>query len=101
MILSVKKNLKKKFKLDFCEVKCHNIQLMKSDLLRFRPQQKYCFFDYETCNLNLGSERNKPWQLGLIITEGKRITAKHKYHIKWKDLHVFSRGGKNYWIQQG
>ena len=43
------------------------------DLLRFKKNQKYMVFDFETCNLNLVSEENKPWQLAFLIYEGDKL----------------------------
>ena len=46
---------------------------MDEDLLRFKKDQKYLVFDYETCNLNLGHLENKPWQIGFIICKGSKF----------------------------
>lgn len=61
---------------------------MKESLLRFKKNQKYMFFDYETCNLNLVSEDNKPWQLAFIVTDLKREVDKADYLVKWDNLNV-------------
>lgn len=61
---------------------------MDNELLRFKKNQKYLIFDFETCNLNLASEDNKPWQLAFIIAEGSKVISKHDYYIKWKDLNI-------------
>lgn len=61
---------------------------MNEDLLRFKHNQKYLIFDYETCNLNLSSAENKPWQLGFIITEGSRIIDKQDLYIGWDELDI-------------
>ena len=49
---------------------------MDEHLLRFKKDQKYLVFDYETCNLNLGLDSNKPWQLGFLTCKGNRILEK-------------------------
>lgn len=67
---------------------------MKKDLLRFNKQQKYVFFDYETCGLNLGSLRNKPWQLAFIVVHDGRIVDQFDYWLKWKDLNVSEAAAK-------
>jgi DNA polymerase III epsilon subunit-like protein len=59
---------------------------MKAELLRFKKGQKYVLFDYETCDLNLGLETNKPWQLSFILASGDSIVEKHDYYLKWDDL---------------
>lgn len=67
---------------------------MRKDLLRFNKDQKYVFFDFETCGLNLGSFRNKPWQLAFIVIERDRIVEKHDYWLKWDDLSVSEGAAK-------
>ncbi len=67
---------------------------MKKDLLRFNKQQKYVFFDYETCGLNLGSLRNKPWQLAFIVVHDGRIVDQFDYWLKWKNLNVSEAAAK-------
>lgn len=61
---------------------------MKEGLLRFKTNQKYLFFDYETCHLNLTSKENKPWQLAFLLTQGNEVLEKADYWLKWKDLKV-------------
>lgn len=62
--------------------------MIDNELLRFKKDQKYLIFDFETCNLNLASEDNKPWQLAFIISEGTKIISKYDYYIKWDDLKI-------------
>lgn len=61
---------------------------MNEELLRFKKNQKYLIFDYETCNLNLNQYNNKPWQLGFIIAEGSKITNKYDFYLSWDDLKI-------------
>ena len=61
---------------------------MKEKLLRFRKDQKYLIFDYETCNLNLVAGDNKPWQLAFIVAQGDKVLEKQDYWLKWDDLNV-------------
>ncbi len=61
---------------------------MKDDLLRYDDKQKYLIFDFETCNLNLVSSENKPWQLSFIVATKNKITEKHDHFLKWKNLKV-------------
>ena len=58
---------------------------MLNNLLK-NPNHKIALFDLETCNLNLATEINKPWQLGLIICEGGQIKEKHNKYIWWDNL---------------
>ncbi len=65
-----------------------------SDLLRFNPNQKYVLFDFETCGLNLGSLRNKPWQLAFLTIENQKVTDKADYWLKWDDINVSEGAAK-------
>ena len=67
---------------------------MKESLLRFNKDQKYLFFDYETCNLNLVSEDNKPWQLAFILTDLNKVYDEQDYVLSWKDLKVSKEAAK-------
>ena len=51
-------------------------------------------FDFETCNLNLASLDNKPWQLSFIVSERGRITEKLDYWLRWKDLKMSPEAAK-------
>jgi hypothetical protein len=42
-------------------------------MLKDDKKQKYICFDFETCNLNLLSPDNKPWQLSYIIAQGRLL----------------------------
>lgn len=61
---------------------------MKEQLLRFKPNQKYMVFDFETCNLNLCSKNNKPWQLGFILCKGDKVEKEYDFLIKWDNLDI-------------
>ena len=61
---------------------------MNNDLLRFRNNLNLLIFDYETCNLNLCSSDNKPWQLAFIAVENGKIKEKCDYRLRWEDLNV-------------
>lgn len=67
---------------------------MNENLLRFNKKQKYIFFDFETCCLNLGSTDNKPWQLGYIVIENDKIVKKKDCWILWKDLKMSDAAAK-------
>ena len=67
---------------------------MTEDLLRFKRDQKYVFFDFETCSLNLGSLHNKPWQLGFIIIHNGKIVDKHDFWLHWDDLKMSPTAAK-------
>lgn len=58
------------------------------DLLRFKKNQKYLVFDFETCNLNLVSEHNKPWQLAFLVYHGDKLIESNDYYIHWDDLRL-------------
>ena len=61
---------------------------MKEELLRFNKKQKYMVFDYETCNLNLVSVENKPWQLAYIVFQGDKVLEEKDYLLSWENLNV-------------
>jgi len=61
---------------------------MDEHLLRFKKDQKYLVFDYETCNLNLGLDSNKPWQLGFLTCKGNKILEKFDLMIAWDNINV-------------
>lgn len=67
---------------------------MNENLLRFKKNQNYLFFDFETCCLNLGSLDNKPWQLGFMVINNGEIVKKKDYWIKWKDLKMSEAAAK-------
>jgi len=66
---------------------------MKESLLRFKKNQKYLLFDYETCNLNL-TTNNKPWQLAFLVIEGGKVKEKKDYWLKWDELNVSPEAAK-------
>ena len=67
---------------------------MRNELLRFKKSQKYVFFDFETCGLNLGSLRNKPWQLAFIAVENDKVVDTADYWLRWDDLKVSEGAAK-------
>ena len=67
---------------------------MKEELLRFNKKQKYIIFDYETCNLNLISTDNKPWQLAFMVFQADKILDQADYILNWKDIHVSKEAAK-------
>ena len=67
---------------------------MNNDLLRFKKDLNLIVFDYETCNLNLGLDTNKPWQLAFLVIEGGKVTERVDYRLKWDDLEVSPEAAK-------
>jgi DNA polymerase III alpha subunit (gram-positive type) len=65
---------------------------MTSSLLRFKTNQKYIVFDFETEGLNL--RYSKPWQLGFIIAQNKKIIDRYDIHIDFEDLNVSKDAAK-------
>jgi len=61
---------------------------MKEELLRFNKNQKYIIFDYETCNLNLVSTKNKPWQLAFMVFQNNKILDTADYILDWPNIEV-------------
>ena len=67
---------------------------MNEDLLRFKNNQNYLFFDFETCSLNLGSKENKPWQIGYMAIQKGKIVEKKDCWIYWDDLNMSDAAAK-------
>ena len=67
---------------------------MNDDLLRFKNDLNLLVFDYETCNLNLCSFGNKPWQLSFMVVEGGKVKEKCDYRLRWEDLNVSPEAAK-------
>jgi|TARA_B110000196_G_C21097182_1_gene640613 DNA polymerase III epsilon subunit-like protein len=61
---------------------------MRDNLLRHKKSQKYLFFDYETCHLNLGSKTNKPWQLAFTLIHNGETYKSYNYWLKWENINV-------------
>jgi DNA polymerase III epsilon subunit-like protein len=57
-----------------------------NSLLRFKKNQRYVLFDFETEGLNLVSSR--PWQLAWLVAEGEKIVAEHDRFLSFDDLRV-------------
>lgn len=60
-----------------------------NDLLRFKKNQKYLTYDFETaslCCLPGSNSPNIPWQLGWQVYEGKKLIESHEDWIWWNDL---------------
>ncbi|MEK6882087.1 MAG: hypothetical protein AABY22_20895, partial [Nanoarchaeota archaeon] len=58
------------------------------DLLKYNSQAKYLIWDVETCHLGLALEDNLPWQLGLVLAQGKQIKEVQNHYIKWDKLSI-------------
>lgn len=59
-----------------------------SELLRYNKEQKYICWDFETCNLNIQSLDNKPWQLSYIVAQNNQILEESDNYIWWEDLKI-------------
>ena len=67
---------------------------MNDDLLRFKKEQKYICFDFETCHLNLLNSENKPWQLGYGLFKGQKMLKSFDHTIKWPTLNISPEAAK-------
>lgn len=64
------------------------------ELLRFKKDQIYLGWDFETCNLNLVlTEVQAPWQLGWQVIKNKSVLESHEDWILWDDIE--SKMGKD------
>jgi DNA polymerase III epsilon subunit-like protein len=61
---------------------------VNTDLLRFKNNSNIVLFDYETCSLNLGLSKNKPWQLAFLVIQNGKIVEEVDYRLKWDNLEV-------------
>lgn len=57
-----------------------------NDLLRFKFDQNYLIFDFESRNLSLTTEVG--WQIGYIIAKGKNIVRRVERKIRWPEYRV-------------
>lgn len=62
--------------------------MIKDSLLRFQKEQKYLIFDTETCNLNLVSQDNLPWEFAWWIVTLDNVIAKRTCLLKWDNIRV-------------
>ena len=65
---------------------------MTNSLLRFKREQKYIFFDFETEGLNLRYSR--PWQLGIVEAQYATIKNSHDIYIDFDDMNVSKEAAK-------
>lgn len=56
------------------------------NLLRFKFNQRYVIFDFETEGLSLVSSR--PWQVSWGVAEGRKLLSVHNHYIAWEDLNI-------------
>ncbi len=63
-------------------------ELIEKNSLKYNKNQKYIIWDLETCNLNLRSLENKPFQLGYVLAEGPNIIETNNIYLKWDKLNV-------------
>lgn len=62
--------------------------MIGENLLRFNKEQKYLFFDLETCNLNLVNKENVPWQYGFSTGTIDKIEFSCDYLVKWPEIKI-------------
>jgi len=67
---------------------------MKDSLMRFKKDRKFIIFDYETCNLNLVSTENKPWQLAFLVCHGQKIIERFNFYLRWNPLNISEEAAK-------
>jgi hypothetical protein len=54
-----------------------------TNALKYKRDQLFCTIDYETCNLNLITPQNLPWNVGIVISQGAEIKDVYNLYIKW------------------
>lgn len=68
--------------------------MIGESLYRFKKNQRYAVIDTETCNLNLQSEDNKVWQLGILECLDTKVVKTHNLYIKWDNLKVSKKAAE-------
>lgn len=63
------------------------------NFLKDIPSQKYVFFDFETCHLNL-QHGNLPWSICYILYQNGKILEEHNHYIKWDNLPISEGAAK-------
>lgn len=58
---------------------------MEENWLRFNKQAKYAVLDFETFNLGLNFQTNRPWQASVLKVVGETIVEEIDTHVKWED----------------
>lgn len=82
-------------------------ELLENNLLKYNKNQKYLIWDMETCDLNLHSLHNKPWQIGYAVATKDEILLSKNIYIKWPNLKIsadaarITRYDKNIVDEQG
>lgn len=62
--------------------------MLGEELLRYDRKQEYVFFDCETCNLNLASPKNVPWQWGWVRANLNGVIEERSVFVKWPEINV-------------
>ncbi len=57
-------------------------------LLRFKRDQKFFLFDFETCSLNLVHKKNVPWECAYVICNQKEIIKERSFLINWPEIPI-------------
>lgn len=58
---------------------------MENNLIRFNKEAKITFLDFETFNLCLSFQFNRPWQIGILEVVGNEIVKSHDVIVNWGD----------------
>ncbi len=68
-----------------CEARENNLG---DSLLRFDKNQKFLLFDTETCNLNLVSKKNVPWEWAWMLCTQREILERKEYLVQWPKIDI-------------
>jgi DNA polymerase III alpha subunit (gram-positive type) len=58
---------------------------MEENLLRFCNDKVFTFIDFETCNLCLSFNNNRPWQVAMLKVKGSSVIDRKNFYVKWSD----------------
>lgn len=61
---------------------------MNSHLLRYNKTKKIFLFDFETCNLNLFFDINRPWQVAWLTFDLNKVHDIQERKMKWNDFEI-------------
>lgn len=74
---------------------------LENNLLKYNKTQKYLIWDMETCDLNLLSLHNKPWQVGYAVATKDEIILSRNVYIKWPELKISADAARITHYDQG
>ncbi len=75
--------------------------MIGEELLRYNKQQEYLLCDNETCNLNLQSLENIPWNIGWSRCTLDRIIEEKEIFVQWPEIKIGKKAAEITGFYQG